>query len=174
MPGRHTDSRQLVVDTHPSPICPGRWGWAIWKDLAWEDQVRIATSVSELARNVFNYAQGGRVEFSIAEVDGQQVLEMTPPAGSCAPDVEPGGAQVEVLLDGSGIGIAVIDSGLEKSEDLSGGRADQFFDDRQYAAYTALGRELGRAAVTAMGAFDVTSVNSAMPEAIGTTRAVEA
>ena len=31
---------------------------------------------------------------------------------------------------------------------------DQFFDDRQYAAYTALGRALGKAAVTAMGAFD--------------------
>jgi hypothetical protein len=31
---------------------------------------------------------------------------------------------------------------------------DQFFDDRQYAAYTALGRELGRAAVKAMGQYD--------------------
>ena len=31
---------------------------------------------------------------------------------------------------------------------------DQFFDDRQYAAYTALGRELGRAAVLAMDAYD--------------------
>jgi serine protease AprX len=30
--------------------------------------------------------------------------------------------------DGDKVGIAVIDSGLEKSEDLSGGRADQFFD----------------------------------------------
>jgi hypothetical protein len=31
---------------------------------------------------------------------------------------------------------------------------DQFFDDRQYAAYTALGRALGRAAVAAMDEFD--------------------
>jgi hypothetical protein len=31
---------------------------------------------------------------------------------------------------------------------------DQFFDDRQYAAYTALGRELGKAAVAAMGQYD--------------------
>ena len=32
------------------------------------------------------------------------------------------------LYDGDKVGIAVIDSGLEKSEDLSGGRADRFFD----------------------------------------------
>jgi hypothetical protein len=31
---------------------------------------------------------------------------------------------------------------------------DQFFDDRQYAAYTALGRALGTAAVEAMGRYD--------------------
>ena len=30
--------------------------------------------------------------------------------------------------DGDKVGIAVVDSGLEKSEDLSGGRADRFFD----------------------------------------------
>lgn len=49
------------------------------------------------------------------------------------------GARVENLLvsalglddtahDGDKVGIAVIDSGLEKSSDLSGGRADRFFD----------------------------------------------
>ena len=36
--------------------------------------------------------------------------------------------------DGDKVGIAVIDSGLERSEDLSGGRADRFFD------FTADGR----------------------------------
>ena len=49
---------------------------AVHCNFAMQDQVRIATSVSELARNVHNYAQGGRVEFSITEVDGQQVLEI--------------------------------------------------------------------------------------------------
>lgn len=49
---------------------------AVHCNFAMQDQVRIATSVSELARNVYNYAQGGRVEFSIAETDGQQVLEI--------------------------------------------------------------------------------------------------
>jgi serine protease AprX len=34
----------------------------------------------------------------------------------------------DTLYEGDHVGIAVIDSGLEKSEDLSGGRADKFFD----------------------------------------------
>ena len=34
----------------------------------------------------------------------------------------------DTLYDGNDVGIAVIDSGLEKSGDLSGGRADKFFD----------------------------------------------
>ena len=49
---------------------------AVHCSFAMQDQVRIATSVSELARNVFNYAQGGRVEFSIEEHDGNQVLQI--------------------------------------------------------------------------------------------------
>ena len=40
---------------------------------------------------------------------------------------------------------------------------DQFFDDRQYAAYTALGRELGKAAVAAMGGYDDTGERIARP-----------
>ena len=34
----------------------------------------------------------------------------------------------DTCYEGGNVGIAVIDSGLEKSEDLSGGRADKFFD----------------------------------------------
>ena len=34
----------------------------------------------------------------------------------------------DTLYEGENVGIAVIDSGLEESEDLSGGRADKFFD----------------------------------------------
>lgn len=49
---------------------------AVHCSFAAQDQVRIATSVSELARNVFNYAQGGKVEFSIEEHEGNQVLQI--------------------------------------------------------------------------------------------------
>jgi len=40
---------------------------------------------------------------------------------------------------------------------------DQFFDDRQYAAYTALGRALGKASVAAMDEYDETGKRRATP-----------
>ena len=66
-------------------------------------------------------------------------------ADQVAQDTAPGDALIDNLLtsalglsdtvyNGDKIGIAVIDSGLEKSGDLSGGRADRFFD------FTADGR----------------------------------
>jgi anti-sigma regulatory factor (Ser/Thr protein kinase) len=38
------------------------------------DQTRIATAVSEIARNAFLYAQGGRIEFDIEGETRPQVL----------------------------------------------------------------------------------------------------
>ncbi|WP_426103375.1 ATP-binding protein [Massilia sp. TSP1-1-2] len=67
---------------------------AVHCNFAMQDQVRIATSVSELARNVYNYAQGGRVEFSICEVDGNQVLEIR------IEDLGPGFGHLDEVLDG--------------------------------------------------------------------------
>jgi signal transduction histidine kinase/CheY-like chemotaxis protein len=72
-----------------------------------QDQVRIATSVSELARNVYNYAREGEVEFSI---DGD-----TPPQVLVARvgDQGPGIADVGVILSGryrstTGMGIGIL------------------------------------------------------------------
>ncbi|MBM4442384.1 MAG: ATP-binding protein, partial [Candidatus Rokubacteria bacterium] len=42
-----------------------------------QDQTRIATAVSELARNAFNYAKGGRVEFAIDAGQVPQRLVVT-------------------------------------------------------------------------------------------------
>jgi signal transduction histidine kinase/DNA-binding response OmpR family regulator len=39
-----------------------------------QDQTRIATAVSEIARNAFRYARGGRVEFSLEGESAPQVL----------------------------------------------------------------------------------------------------
>jgi signal transduction histidine kinase len=39
-----------------------------------QDQARISTAVSELARNAFNYANGGKVEFAVAEDTAPQTL----------------------------------------------------------------------------------------------------
>jgi anti-sigma regulatory factor (Ser/Thr protein kinase) len=39
-----------------------------------QDQTRIATAVSEIARNAFQYGGGGRAEFSVTEVGSQKLL----------------------------------------------------------------------------------------------------
>jgi signal transduction histidine kinase len=80
---------------------------AVHCNFAMQDQVRIATSVSELARNVYNYAQGGRVEFAIAEADGQQVLEIK------IEDQGPGFSHLDEVLGGgykspTGMGLGIL------------------------------------------------------------------
>src|SRR3954468_20870792 len=73
------------------------------------EQTRIATSVSEIARNAFRYAGGGRVEF---EVEGETVPQLLVIRVS---DDGPGIAQLEEVLDGTyrsttGMGIGLIGS----------------------------------------------------------------
>ena len=53
------------------------------------DQARIATAVSELARNVFSYAGEGRVGFSLSGTTGRYRLEVViEDAGTGIPDLE--------------------------------------------------------------------------------------
>src|ERR1700677_2970034 len=41
-----------------------------------QDQTRIATAVSEIARNAFGYAGGGRAEFAVEPGDAQQLFHV--------------------------------------------------------------------------------------------------
>ncbi|NHZ98211.1 ATP-binding protein [Massilia sp. CCM 8734] len=80
---------------------------AVLCGFAMQDQVRIATSVSELARNVFNYAHGGRVEFSIEDTDGAQALQIR------IDDQGPGIADLDLVLSGgyqsaTGMGLGIL------------------------------------------------------------------
>lgn len=59
-----------------------------------QDQVRIATSVSELARNVFRYAGSGRVRFSIEGETSPQVLAIA------IEDQGPGIPNIDKILAG--------------------------------------------------------------------------
>jgi signal transduction histidine kinase len=59
-----------------------------------QDQARIATAVSEVARNVFNYAAPGRADFLIEGETTPQVLII------CIEDQGPGIADVERILSG--------------------------------------------------------------------------
>lgn len=60
-----------------------------------QDQTRISTAVSELARNIFNYAGSGRVRFSLVQEGRGQALAVA------VEDRGPGIADLDSVLDGS-------------------------------------------------------------------------
>ena len=71
-----------------------------------QDQIRIATATSEIARNAFRYARNGKVAFSVA-VEPPQSLEVT------VTDSGPGIANLEEILEGrykseTGLGMGII------------------------------------------------------------------
>jgi signal transduction histidine kinase len=72
-----------------------------------QDQTRIATAVSELARNAFGYAGGGRAEFIVDPTPVPQAFFIK------ISDKGPGIADVQSILDGqyrsqSGMGLGII------------------------------------------------------------------
>ena len=60
-----------------------------------QDQTRISTAVSELARNIFNYAGSGRVRFSLVQERNGQALVVA------VEDRGPGIDHLDSILDGS-------------------------------------------------------------------------
>ncbi|MCJ2055109.1 ATP-binding protein, partial [Methylobacterium sp. J-048] len=74
-----------------------------------QDQTRIATAVSEIARNAHGYAGGGRVEYGLDEVDDRQVLVVR------IRDEGPGIPHLDEILEGryrstTGLGIGITGS----------------------------------------------------------------
>jgi signal transduction histidine kinase/ActR/RegA family two-component response regulator len=72
-----------------------------------QDQSRIATAVSEIARNAFNYAEGGRVDFQFEGEASQQSLLIE------VKDQGPGIAELESVLQGqyrsaTGMGLGIM------------------------------------------------------------------
>lgn len=72
-----------------------------------QDQTRIATAVSELARNAFSYAGGGRAEFLLDPTAVPQVFHAR------ISDKGPGIADIQTILDGqyrskSGMGLGIL------------------------------------------------------------------
>jgi signal transduction histidine kinase/CheY-like chemotaxis protein len=72
-----------------------------------QDQTRIATAVSELARNAYSYAKGGRAEFILDPAPSPQVFHVK------ISDKGPGIADVQAILDGqyrskSGMGLGIL------------------------------------------------------------------
>jgi anti-sigma regulatory factor (Ser/Thr protein kinase) len=74
---------------------------------ALQDQARVSTSVSELARNVYNYAGKGRIEYSIEGATAPQLLKIV------IEDQGPGIPHIKQVLSGgyqspTGMGLGVI------------------------------------------------------------------
>ena len=72
-----------------------------------QDKTRIATAISEIARNAYGYAKGGRAEVGINEVDGSQRFEIT------IRDQGEGILQLQAILDGkyvsqTGLGLGIL------------------------------------------------------------------
>ena len=72
-----------------------------------QDQTRIATAVSEMARNAYRYAKAGKVEFSLEGESSPQVLLVQ------VRDTGPGIANIEEVLSGryrsrTGMGIGIM------------------------------------------------------------------
>src|SRR5215471_15795573 len=72
-----------------------------------QDQTRIATAVSELARNAFSYAGGGRAEFIFDPAPTPQVFYVS------ISDEGPGISDIRTILDGqyhskSGMGLGIL------------------------------------------------------------------
>jgi signal transduction histidine kinase len=72
-----------------------------------QDQTRIATAVSELARNAFSYAGGGRAEFILDPAPAPQAFHIK------ISDKGPGIADIQAILDGqyrskSGMGLGIL------------------------------------------------------------------
>jgi signal transduction histidine kinase/ActR/RegA family two-component response regulator len=72
-----------------------------------QEQTRIATAISELARNVYNYAKQGRIEFSIEGSTAPQLLIVT------IADQGPGIPHLDLILSGryqstTGMGLGIV------------------------------------------------------------------
>jgi signal transduction histidine kinase/CheY-like chemotaxis protein len=71
-----------------------------------QDQIRLATATSEIARNAFRYARNGRVEFAVG-LEEPQFLQVT------VSDSGPGIANLEEILEGrykseTGMGMGIV------------------------------------------------------------------
>jgi len=77
-----------------------------------QDQTRLATAVSELARNAYEYAGGGRVRFELAPEGAQAAAPGRQSLAVRVSDTGPGIADLQAVLDGryvsrSGMGVGI-------------------------------------------------------------------
>ena len=91
----------LVLVRQRAKAIAGQLGFAV------QDQTRVATALSEIARNAFGYGGGGMVEFGVDERGGEQSFSIR------VSDSGPGIADVRSILEGryvstSGLGLGIL------------------------------------------------------------------
>jgi signal transduction histidine kinase len=77
-----------------------------------QDQTRIATAVSEIARNAFSYGGGGRIVFSLEDRPSPQMLLIV------VSDQGPGIADLDAVLEGSFQSVAGMGMGIRGARRL--------------------------------------------------------
>ena len=111
-----------------------------------QDQTRIATAVSEIARNAYGYAGGGRVEYGLDEENGSQSLVIH------VIDKGPGIPHLDEILEGryrstTGLGIGITGSRrlmdrFKIETDLGKGTFVTFGKRLPYGSETFVGKRL--------------------------------
>lgn len=98
----------MTVATEPDIVAVRQRAHRLAELLGFErqDQTRIATSVSEIARNAYSYGKGGRAEFAVRQAGSQQQLLIT------ISDRGAGIADLDAVLEGhyrspSGMGLGI-------------------------------------------------------------------
>jgi len=87
---------------------------AAWLDLSQLEQIRFATSVSELARNIYQYAGKGSFQFELVENASGQLSGLT----FIAEDHGPGIVAITSILDGSYVSPTGMGIGLRGAQRL--------------------------------------------------------
>ena len=107
-----------------------------------QDQTRITTAVSEIARNAIEYGKGGRIEYRLADKDGAYYLEIV------VRDAGPGIKDIAGILDGlhrstTGMGIGIL--GARRLMDTFDGRHRARARHQDHNDQAAAARRLGYA-----------------------------
>lgn len=107
--GHQVDPVEVTISTEADVIAARTLGKEMARSLGFGlvDQTRIATGISELARNILQYAGHGRMAFVEAGVEGRRGLAIE------ASDEGPGIANLQALLDGQvrstkGLGLGIL------------------------------------------------------------------
>lgn len=87
---------------------------AEWLGMSRLEQIRVATSVSELARNIYQYAGTGSFQFQLELDERGQLVAL----GFEARDKGPGIAQIDAILDGSYVSATGMGVGLRGAHRL--------------------------------------------------------